>query len=105
MFGKRDNKIHVTLTTDNSVDKRAVRDYLIDVVFKRMNFIRHASASFGIFSNNVAAEDYEASRAYESRAQELVDGEVWFSEMEDLQNRVEELRDEIEIKIIGEQNV
>ncbi len=104
MFGNKNNKIHVTLTTDHTVDKRAVRDYLIDVVFKRMPFIRHASASFGIFSNNVAAEDYEASRAYENVAQELVDGEVWFNDMENLQNRVDELRDEIEIAIIGEQN-
>lgn len=98
MFGKKD-KIHIQLTVDDSVDIRAVRDYLISVVFRKMSFIRHASASFGVFSHNVVAEDYETTRAYEGIAEEVVDAQINENKLQILKDQVSELQDEIDERI------
>jgi len=99
MFGRKKDKLQVTITVDDTVDIRAVRDYLISVVFKKFSFIRHASATFGIGGSNVAAEDYEATRAYEGIAAEVVDRGIRESELEDLKDKVSDLQDEIDERI------
>jgi hypothetical protein len=99
MFGKRKDKLHVTITIDDSVDIRAVRDFLVDVVFRKFSFIRHASATFGIGSSNVAAEDYEASRAYEGIAESVVNETIEDNELQRLKDEVSEIQDKIDERI------
>ena len=99
MFGKRKDKLQVTITIDDSVDIRAVRDFLIDVVFRKFSFIRHASATFGIGSNNVAAEDYETSRAYEGIAEAVVNEQIEDNELANLKGQVSDLQDKIDERI------
>ena len=96
MFGKKRNKLYVTLTIDDSVDIRAVRDFLINVVLKKLTFIKHASASFGTFSNNVVAEDYETSRAYAGIAVEAVDRTINENELKTLRQKINDLQEEVE---------
>lgn len=99
MFGKRANKLRIQLIVDDDIDPRAIRDYLIYVVFRKMSFIRHASATFGISSHNVAAEDYESSRAYEGIAESVVDESIKSNELQQLKNKVSEIQDEIDERI------
>jgi len=99
MFGNKKDKIHIQLTVDDSVDKRAVRDYLISVIFRKMSFIKHASATFGIFSHNVVAEDYEASRAYEGIAEEVVNEQIEDNELQNLKDQVSDIQDKIDERI------
>lgn len=99
MFGNKRNKLHIQLTVDDSVDIRAVRDYLVSVVFRKMSFVKHASASFGIFSHNVVAEDYETTRAYEGIAEKVVDDSIKKLELEQLKNKVSDIQDEIDERI------
>lgn len=99
MFGNKKDKIHIQLTVDDSIDIRAVRDYLISSVFRKMSFIRHASASFGILSNNIVAEDYETDRIYEGVAEKVVEESIEDSALNDLKNQVAEIQDKIDERI------
>lgn len=99
MFGRRKDKLYVTLTVDDSVDIRAVRDYLIDVALRKMSFIRHASASFGILSHNIVAEDYEATRMYEGIAEEIVAESEEDSKLEQIKLDLEDLQEKIDERI------
>ena len=99
MFRNKKNKLNITITIDDSVDIRAVRDFLIDVVFRKFSFIRHASASFGFGGSNVAAEDYESSRAYEGIASEVVDKSIRNNELENLRDELSELQDKLDERI------
>jgi hypothetical protein len=99
MFGRKRDKLHVTITVDDTVDIRAVRDFLITVVLRKFSFIRHASATFGIGHANQAAEDYEATRAYEGIAGKIVKAEIEDNELENLKDQVSDLQDKIDERI------
>lgn len=99
MFGKRKDKLYVTLTIHDSEDIRPIRDYLIDIVFRKMPFIRHASASFGVISNNVVAEDYETTRAYENIPDEIVAENNEAGELQQMKLDLEDMQEKIDERI------
>lgn len=95
---RKKNKIHFTITLDNKYDRRKVRDYLLEK-FKAFRFVIHGHASFGGFSTDVVARDYEMERHYEKIPKEMLDEVEEKVKLEELREEMLEVVEKIDQKL------
>jgi hypothetical protein len=86
------NKITFVITIDDRFDGKKIRDFMMEK-FRKLDFIDHAQASFGVFSKDLTARDYKQERVYENIPREVL---AQLNERDKLERHKEELEEMIE---------